>query len=261
MRGVAVTFACAGLALSPPAHAQSNNDDYTPLNSRIRRDRQFPLTTRNDWKPAERNKVNRKRSHAMRGQFSKCIYRRNETQALELLKKTDYGFVNFQQIGMETKLVARVFGFDDCLERVADLNNSSVVMHFTAAGLRQWLVEEAYFERYPDGPDWVKPGYVIDQRTYPLSQDNPGVHAAMDFADCVVAGDPNTADYFFRAPAGSDEEKEAEQKLIPSLAPCIPKGQKMQIDPAALRVWLGEALWFAANNSSPAPAEPTGGSK
>ena len=31
-------------------------------------------------------------------------------------------------------------------------------------------------------------------------------------------------------------------------------------DPAALRTWLGEALWFGANNSHPAPAGEAEGS-
>ena len=255
MKRAAMVLVCLALALPEPALAQVNNDDYTPLGSRIRRDRQFPLENPNLFKPRQLSKVNRKRSRDMLGQFSRCIYHRNETQALELLAKTDFGFVNFQQIGLETDQASRIYGFHDCLSRVAESHQMGVTLYFSAGALRRWLLQEAYFNRFPDGPEWVKPGYVIDQRTYPMSPHNPGVRAAMDLADCVVAADPYTADFFFRAPSGSDEEKQAERELIPLLGPCIPRGQKLEIDPNALRAWLSEALWFAANNSSPVPDE------
>ena len=38
----------------------------------------------------------------------------------------------------------------------------------------------------------------------------------------------------------------------------IPQGQQLQLDPNVLRVWLGAALWFAANNSHPSQAGPVG---
>ena len=76
----------------------------------------------------------------------------------------------------------------------------------------------------------------------------------MDFADCVVANDPNSADYYFRAPADSDAEKQALQSLSPALGPCLPAGQRVTLQPALLRMWLGEALWHAAAHNAPAPA-------
>ena len=241
----------AAFVLPAPAIAQTNDNDYTPLNSRIRRKREFPLQPPDAFKPAALTKLNRLRNGQMLDQFSKCVYRRDRTQALDLLGKTDYGFVNFEQVGLENEKAARIFGFKDCLTRVADSYGSSVGLRWNAATLRSWIVREAYFDRFPDGPDWAKPGNVVDERTFPLSQDNPQVQALMDFADCVVAGNPNAADYFFRTPSGAEEESDAIQKLAPSISPCLPNGEQAKINPAALRIWLGEALWFAATNSHP----------
>ena len=53
----------------------------------------------------------------------------------------------------------------------------------------------------------------------------------------------------------SDEEKRALQTLSSALGPCLPQGQQIQLQPSLLRLWLGEALWHAANNSAPAPTQ------
>ncbi len=43
--------------------------------------------------------------------------------------------------------------------------------------LRQWLLQQAYFDKSPDGPSWAVPGNVIGERAYPLSTDNRWVNA------------------------------------------------------------------------------------
>lgn len=258
MKRALAILACLAMALPAQAFAQSNDDDQTPLNSRIKRGRQYPLQPKTTWQPDQLSKANKQRSKAMMGQFGKCVYRRNKTQALDLLAKTDLGFVSFEQVGLESDKASRLFGFKDCLSRVAESYNSGVVLSWSAPALRRWLVEQAYFDIAPDGPDWAKPGYVVDERKYPLSENYPSIHAALDIADCVVASDPHSADYLFRTEAGSAEEKEALSKIIPVLAPCIPQGQQVQLDPAQFRIWIGEALWHAANNSYPAPADNAG---
>jgi hypothetical protein len=243
----------AACSLGTPAGAQSNNDDYTPLNSRIKRDRQFPTDIVNRWRN-ETSAVSRARSRAMLGQFSRCIYNRSRQGSVDLLQKTDYGFVQFEQIGLDNDRALRNYGFMDCLSRVASTNGTGVQLRFSAGALRQWLIQEAYFARYEDEPGWVQAGNVIGSRDYPLSAEHAGVRAAMDFADCVVAADPYTADFFFRTAAGSTEEKRAIEALTPALGPCLPQGQQLGLSPYLLRVWLGEGLWQAATHSAPAPA-------
>jgi hypothetical protein len=250
---IVAVVACAGL--SAPAYSQSNDNDYTPLGSRIKRDRQFPLDLPVRW-DVERSKVNRERSKAMLGQFTRCLYRRSNEKSLDLLARTDLGFTAFEQIDMDADLAMRIFGFNDCLRRVANSNGTGVALRFYPGGLRQWLLQEAYFSRYPDEASWVKPGNVVDERVYPLSAGTPAVHAMMDFADCVLTSDPYGADYFFRTPGGSPEEKAALESLVPTLGPCLPDGMQMEINPNAMRVWLGEALWHASNNNAPAGGGP-----
>jgi hypothetical protein len=245
-----VLGAALSITLATPAGAQSNSDDYTPLNSRIKRDRQFPTDIANRWRE-ETSEVSRSRSRAMMGQFSKCMYNRSREGALSLLERTDYGFVAFEQIGLDNQRALRVFGFKNCLSRVANTHGTGVQLRFSARALRQWLVEEAYFDRFESEPTWVVPGNVVSPRVYPLAGQNLRVLAAMDFADCIVATDPYTSDFFYRAESGSEEQKRAIDALIPSLGPCLPQGQQMELNPAALRVWVGEALWHAANHSAP----------
>lgn len=247
-----VMASLAGLALliPTPAAAQGNDDDRTPLGSRIKRDRQFPT----DLPPRrfEPTAVNRARSKMMLHQFSGCIYNRSRAGSLDLLKKTDFGFVSFQQIKLSNERALKIYGFSDCLSQVARANSADVRLSWSPGALRQWLIQEAYFDRYRDAPDWAKPGNVIDERTYVFSEQNASVRMPLDFADCVVASDPNNADLYFRTASGSPEEKQALQGLIPVLGPCLPAGIRLEVQPVLLRIWLGEALWHAANHSGPA---------
>jgi hypothetical protein len=236
------------------AFAQSNDDDYTPLNSRIKRDRQFPTDVRDRWR-TQVGAVERERRNTMVGQFSRCLYNRSNERSLELLQTTDFGFANFGQIGVAEDRVARVYGFQDCLGRVASNNGTSVQMYLTPGALRSWLLQEAYFDRNKDGPAWVQPGFDAAPRVYPLSAERPEVKMAMEFADCVVATDPFTADYFFRTAAGSAQERAAVEQLSPALGPCLPEGAEVELQLPDLRLWLGEALWHASMNRVAVPAE------
>jgi hypothetical protein len=253
MRLAAFVLALAACALAGPAAGQGNDDDFTPLNSRIKRDRQFPLALPNRWQ-TETTAVSRARSRAMMNQFTKCVFNRSNEDSFELLAKTDYGFVAFEQIGLTSERALRNYGFQNCLSRVANTQGTGVQLRFSAGGLRQWLVQEAYFDRYEDAASWVQPGIVIGPRDYPLSGQNPGIAGPMDFADCVVAADPYTSDFLYRTAAGSEQEVRALEALRPALGPCLPQGQEVELSPILFRIWIGEALWHAATHSRPAPA-------
>jgi hypothetical protein len=252
MRRTAVLVLGTVLAvwIAEPVAAQTNDNDYTPLNSRIKRNRQFPLDLPSRFDPARTSRVMRERSKDMLSQLTGCLYKRSHEDSLALLERTDLGFRDFRQIDLEPNRAVRIYGFNDCLRRVANTNNIGVQLRFTPGALRQWLLQEAYLDSYPDGPSWVKPGNVIAERELPLSRSLAGIRAPLDFADCVVQTDPYSADDFFRSTAGSADEKAALQALIPSLGPCLPQGVQMEVNPTALRVWVGEALWHAANHSA-----------
>jgi hypothetical protein len=257
-----VLAALAGMALTTAVSvtAQSNNDDFTPLNSRIKRDRQFPTELHNAWGD-QQTAVNRARSRAMLNQFSRCLYNRSREDSLDLLRRTDAGFVTFEQIGLDNDRAARNYGFRDCLQRVASNQGMGVQLRWSAFGLRQWLLQEAYFARYQDGPSWVKPGNVIGARGFPLSAQQANVQAAMDLTDCVVTADPYTADFLYRTVTGSEDEARALEALRPVLGSCLPQGQQVQLDPYMFRAWVGESLWHAANNSRPGPADTPQGTE
>ena len=44
------------------------------------------------------------------------------------------------------------------MTRVANTNQTGVLLRFNAGSLRQWLLQEAYFDRYPEAPTWVREG-------------------------------------------------------------------------------------------------------
>lgn len=262
MKGLVALAVMALLAvpLSPAvlpqaAFAQSNDNDFTPLNSRIRRERQFPLEPRSVFNPGQMSSVGRKRSRNMADQFARCLWSRSNEKGYDLLARTDYGFVNFQQIGLGGNRVMELYPIRTCLSRVANTQNSGVSLRYTADAMRRWYLQAAYLDLYADGPSWYVPGNAVAERTYPLSATNFSVRVLMDFTDCVVTEDPHAADFYFRTTPDSDEEGAAIQQVMPALGTCLPAGQELELDPAMLRIWLGESLWHAARNSAPASAD------
>ncbi|WAT18466.1 hypothetical protein OZN62_02475 [Aurantiacibacter sp. MUD11] len=238
---------------SNAALAQSNNDDYTPLNSRIPRSRQFPTMPR-FVPPSEVSEVTRRRSLGMVDHFANCIWDRSNEDGLDLLARTDFGFRNFEQIGISNNEIGDYYPVRTCLRRVASRNNTGVQLSYNAESMRRWYIQAAYLDMYEDGATWVQPGYVVGEREYPLSAGNPMIHSAMMLADCVVAQDPHGADLFYRTEPQSEEESAALRALVPAISPCVPQGQEFTLDPFAMRVWLGEGLWHASQTLAPPPA-------
>ncbi len=251
----ASTGMVAGVAMPSAVFAQGNDNDYTPLNSRIRRDRQFPTEPLHFVDPAQLGAATRDRGRSMEDQFSRCIFERSNEKAFDLIERTDFGFNRFDQIGLDGGEVMDRYPIQTCLGRVTRSHNTGARLMYTPAAMRQWYIQAAYLDAYPDGPTWAVAGNVVPDRGYPLSANNPAVHTAMDFADCVVAQSPNATDFFYRTAPGSELEDHAISAVVPLLGACLPQGQQLDISPQTLRVWLGEGLWHAANNNFPATAE------
>ncbi len=251
----ASTGMVAGVAMPSAVQAQSNDNDYTPLNSRIRRDRQFPTAPLHFVDPAQLGAATRDRGQSMEDQFARCIYDRSNEKALDLLARTDFGFNRFDQIGLANNEVMDRYPIQTCLRRVTRSHQTGARLRYTPASMREWYLQEAYLDAYPDGATWAVAGNVIGERSYPLSANNPAVRSVMDFSDCVVAQSPSAADLFFRTAPGSELESQAISNIVPLLSACIPDGQQLDISPQTLRLWIGESLWHAANNNAPAPAE------
>lgn len=252
----AATLAVAPLAMPSGHTAQAQSDDYRAPNSRIPRERQFPTEPRG--RRVDRDELSRfarSRNNDMIDQFATCIWDRSNEDGLDLLERTDFGFRNFEQIGVSNDEIGDYYPVGTCLDRVASRNRSGVRLSYNAESMRRWYIQAAYLDMYEDGPSWIRPGYVQGEREYPLSARNPMIQAAMTLADCVVLNDPHGADLFYRTTPDSDEEFDALQDLVPAISPCIPQGQDFELNPFAMRVWIGEGLWHAANKSYPAPAE------
>ena len=258
MRLRALLAGCLMLALAAGevAYAQSNDNDYTPLNSRIRRERQFPTEPVATFAPRQLSEVEGRRSRDMGGQFARCLWTRSNEKALDYLARTDFGVRSFAQIGLTSSQdVLDRYPIETCLDRVASMNNSGVSLRYGADSMRRWLLVEAYLGLWPSGPTWIVPGHVVATRNYPLSAADPQVRGVMDFADCVTIGDANSSDLLVRTQPGSADEAAAIEYLMPTLSACLAQGNQIELTPSVLRLWLAEGLWHAANNSTPAPAE------
>lgn len=241
---------------SNAAIAQSNDNDYTPLNSRIRRARQFPTQPRAATvDPESLSRMARRRNNSMVDYFARCIWNTSNEAGLDLLARTDFGFRSFQRIGIANDEIGDHYPIRNCLRRVANQHFTGVRMRYDAESMRRWYIQAAYLDMYEDGATWVQSGYVVAEREYPLSANNPMVKTAMMLADCIVMQDPHGADLFFRTEPDSDEEIAALRALVPAISACIPQGQEFTLDPFAMRVWLGEGLWHASQTLAPPPAE------
>ena len=251
---LALTFGTAALPVlgSAPAYAQS--DDYMAPNSRIRRPRQFPTEPRG-VPQSEVTEVTRRRSLGMVDHFANCLWDRSNEKGLDLLTRTDFGFYTFEQIGIANDEIRDYYPIQTCLSRVASRNYSGVQLTYNASSMRRWYIQGAYLDYFEDGATWVQPGYEIAERVYPLSMMNGEVQAAMNLADCIVAGDPHGADLYYRTEPGSAEETAALHALVPAIGNCVPANVDFELDPYAMRVWLGEGLWHASQNSVPVVAE------
>lgn len=261
----AVVVPGASVLAPAQAFAQSNDNDYTPLNSRIRRDRQFPTEPRSTFAPRQLSDASRQRSRNMADSFAGCIWDRSNEKGRDFLSRSDLGLVSFEQMGIDRSRITQLYPIQTCLQRVAMNNSSGVRLSYTADAMRRWYLQAAYLDTYRDGPSWVVPGYTTQERVLPLSANNPMIRAVLDFADCVVSMDPHAADYFYRTGMESAEEDVAIQYLTPLMSECLPEGQTFTLSPPLLRIWVGEALWHAASNSvpmttqEPVPAQPVQG--
>ena len=214
MRFLLSFIAIVGLAAqATPVAAQANNNEYTPLGSRIRHSEPYPNEPRATFRVRQLNDAQRARSRTMVDQLSRCIWDRSNEKGLDLLARTDFGFTSFEQIGIASEDVMKLYPIDTCLYRVASSENSSVMLRATPVAVRRWYLQAAYFARYKDGPSWLQPGLVVAERSYPLSSDRADVHAVLDFADCVVAHDPYDADFLYRTAPDSDDERIRNVKL------------------------------------------------
>ena len=250
---LAAAMAVPGVTAFAPAiaHAQGNDNDYTPLNSRIRRERQFPTEPRSTFAPRQLTEVGRQRSRNMADSFARCLWDRSNEKGRDYLNRSDLGLVAFEQMGMTVSEIPDLYPIQTCLSRVANINNSGVRLSYNADSMRRWYLQAAYLDLYPEGPAWLVPGNTVAERVLPLSANNPTILAVLEFSDCLVAIDPNAADYLFRTPIDSAEEDAAVQQLIPVMSECLPADQTLDISASQLRVWIGEADVYSGGKPHP----------
>ncbi len=135
------------------------------------------------------------------------------------------------------------------------------------AQLRGSLAEEFYLNANPQAPHFE----LIDHTSMALPKEWIGVKAegytaselvAHDLAQCVVAAAPEQADKLLRTFPRSREEGLAITQLQPVLGPCLIQGYKFQMDAAAVRSYLAQALYRGMALwpvKSPSPVQSTSG--
>jgi len=134
-------------------------------------------------------------------------------------------------------------------------------MRIGFAQLRGALAEEMYLMSNPNTPNFEsfdhsamalpKEWVAAKLEGYALSE-----VVAHDFAQCTVAADPVLADALLRTIPRSREEDAQIAKLMPVLGPCLMQGYKFQMDAAAVRSYMAQALyrgmamWPVSNSSN-----------
>lgn len=116
------------------------------------------------------------------------------------------------------------------------------------AQLRGSLAEEFYLNANPQMPHFE----LLDHSSMALPKEWVGVRAegytaselvAHDLAQCVVAAAPEQVDKLLRTIPRSKEERLSIAQLQPVLGPCLIQGYKFQMDAAAVRSYLAQALY------------------
>ena len=116
------------------------------------------------------------------------------------------------------------------------------------AQLRGSLAEELYLNAYPQLPQFTLldhssmalPKVWLDAKTEAYTQSELVAH---DLAQCVVAAAPELTDNLLRTAPRSKGEELAIARLKPVLGPCLIQGYKFQMDAAAVRSYLAQALY------------------
>jgi hypothetical protein len=240
----------AMLALAVPVSAQDSGDEpdremVTPLGSHVSRPAP-PLNFR---------AINEERAKGLVSAFSECLYEKAPDEVVSFLERSDFGLVNFAQMGETAESLTNKLKIDDCMTRAVRRHGqpgSTTRLQMSAANLRNYALRSAYLGTYPDGPTWIHGDQEVqvDPLSLPLSQGRNDIIGLMNFADCIVAGDPQWADFFFRTGDGSKSEGEAIQALMPTLSACLPEGQEITLTPTSLRVMLSEGVWHVAMSNS-----------
>lgn len=135
------------------------------------------------------------------------------------------------------------------------------------AQMRGALAEELYLLDYPKTPDFEaldhsgmelpKPWLAGKLEGYTLSE-----VVAHDLAQCTVAANPVLGDSLLRTGPRSQDEEGVIGKLKPFLGPCLMQGYKFQMDAAAVRSYMAQALYRGMamwpHKSSQSPSSSNG---
>jgi hypothetical protein len=137
----------AACTLPSPAVAQGNDDDFTPLSSRIRRDRQFrpscPIAGANDT-----SAVSAGPQRAMLNQFSRCVFNHSNGRFARAAANdpTTVSSISSRSASITDRAAAglRFHGLPGAGRQHQWHRGAAAVQ---CRGLRQWLIPEAIFRR------------------------------------------------------------------------------------------------------------------
>jgi hypothetical protein len=188
--------------------------------------------------------VNATRAAAELKHVGACLYSKYRGQSVALLASPPGTPAEASLVGSARS------HFNDCLSSdVAGINPD-------VTELRGAIAEAAYRGTYASDPDFSK----LDHAPQPLpaawtsAKVDPTVLVGPDFAQCVVAADPQNAAALTRTEPRTPEEKAVIRGLAPSLGPCVVKDSKLTLDPTFLRALLSQALYRSVPAWQPATA-------
>ena len=145
------------------------------------------------------------------------------------------------------------FGFHDRIRKCLAIDAGVFSTH--GLSLRGALAAAVYRHNFPSDPDFAGAGatalpaewltfvYAAPKGPTTLADDEARRLILLEqIGACVVNANPNGAALLVRSVPASPEERQAFQKLIPQLGPCLPSKVTFTIRAGPLRIYLAQPL-------------------
>jgi hypothetical protein len=162
-------------------------------------------------------------------QFARCVMQKQRSPAIQAIKLPPWA-------ADERKALVAIAD-DRCL--------ANGELTIPPDLLRGAMFQELYRERYASGPPALPavPIDFTDGEKAPLPPEAAVEVAMRQFGDCVARRDVADSHALVLAGPGSQQEKDAINKLLPHFSACLVQGAKWQITKSVISTLMAEVLY------------------
>jgi hypothetical protein len=189
-------------------------------------------------------------ARAFKEAFKHCYYRNYPERAESFLRQTDA-----YSVGIPKGTIDRLSLRPNKWSARCQFDQRATVIEsrlsFDTRALRYMMAEGAYLYHYGDAapagmaPDTAaaSPTWNVDRHYVSTGEDLGKARFFGDFADCIVAKDPVSADRLVRTEIQSPEERQAAMQLVDALGACLIAGHEFELTPTNIRNFAADGLW------------------